>query len=157
MLLDDTVSVRPKPPSGRMKVTRVDDFMKKLFDDFLGLNRNGAAVAVLKRVGANDLAKIVQSGKKGSRSDYVAALTDARRKLDAYSDAVFNEKVSPLVFYIGATGVLPDEADTKALTAEQLTAKYPDLALSKDEQEGTFFEIGDTILSVYAKSEDFSR
>ena len=61
------------------------------------------------------------------------------------------------MFYVGSTGVLPDEMDTKALTAEQLTAKYPDLALSKDEQEGMFFEIGDTILSVYAKNEYFSR
>jgi len=26
-----------------------------------------------------------------------------------------------------------------------------------DEQEGTFFEMGDTILSVYAKTEYFSR
>ncbi len=32
-----------------------------------------------------------------------------------------------------------------------------DLALSKDEREGTFFELGDTILSVYAKTEYFSR
>ena len=47
--------------------------------------------------------------------------------------------------------------DTKALTAEQLTAKYPDLALSKDEQEGMFFELGDAILTVYAKNEYFSR
>jgi hypothetical protein len=34
---------------------------------------------------------------------------------------------------------------------------YPELALSMDEQEGTFFEMGDTILSVYAKTEYFSR
>jgi Mg-chelatase subunit ChlD len=157
MLLDGNVTVRPKQLSARTKVTKVDEFMKRIFDDFLGLDHNGAAGKVLNRVGAKDLAKVVQSGKRGSRADYVAALTDARRKLDAYGDGVFNEKVSPLVFYIGATGVLPDEADTKALTAEQLTEKYPDLALSKDEQEGMFFEIGDTILTVYAKTEYFSR
>jgi hypothetical protein len=29
--------------------------------------------------------------------------------------------------------------------------------LSKDETEGTFFEIGDTILNVYAQREYFSR
>jgi hypothetical protein len=38
-----------------------------------------------------------------------------------------------------------------------LQAKYPDLSLSKDETEGTFFEVGDAILSVYAKREYFSR
>ena len=31
------------------------------------------------------------------------------------------------------------------------------LAFSKDEKEGTFFEVGDTIISVYAKTEYFSR
>ena len=73
------------------------------------------------------------------------------------TDAVFSEKLSALVFYVGATGLLPDEVDVKALSADQLATKYPDLALSKDEKEGTFFELGDTILSVYAKTEYFSR
>jgi Mg-chelatase subunit ChlD len=160
MLLDGAVAVRPKQLSARTKVTKVDEFMKRLFDDFLGLDRNGSAVEVLMRVGATDLVRVLQDrakGKKVTRQEFIAALTDARRKLDDYSDAVFNDKVSPVVFYIGATGVLPDEMDTKALAAEQLMAKYPDLALSKDEQEGTFFEVGDAILSVYAKTEYFSR
>ena len=43
------------------------------------------------------------------------------------------------------------------LSAEQLEANYPELVLSKDEKEGTFFEVGDTILSVYATTEYFSR
>src|SRR5439155_22292614 len=93
---------------------------------------------------------------KPPRKAFVEALTDAKKKLDARSDDLFREKLSPLVFYVGATGLLPDEADAKALSAEQLQAKYPDLALSKDEKEGTFFELGDTILSVYAKTEYFS-
>ena len=158
--LDGTVSVRHKQLSARTKITAVDEFMRRIFDDFLGLTNTGVVGGILQRVGATDLMKVLQEkhkGKKVSRSDYVAALTDARRKLDAYAENVYQEKVSPLIFYIGSTGVLPDEMDTKALTAEQLTAKYPDLALSKDEQEGMFFEIGDTILSVYAKNEYFSR
>jgi Mg-chelatase subunit ChlD/molybdopterin biosynthesis enzyme MoaB len=158
--LDGDVTVRHKQLSARTKITAVDEMMRRIFDDFFGLTSNGSVSGILKRVGVADLMKVLQEkhkGKKVSRADYVAALTDARRKLDAYSDNLFQEKVSPLVFYVGSTGVLPDEMDTKALTAEQLTAKYPDLALSKDEQEGMFFEIGDTILSVYAKNEYFSR
>ncbi len=46
--------------------------------------------------------------------------------------------------------------DAKAQSADELEAKYPDLAFSKDEKEGTFFEIGNTILSVYAKNEYFT-
>ena len=67
------------------------------------------------------------------------------------------EKVSPLVFYIGSTGALPDEIEAKAQTAEEIVAKYPDLSPSKDEQEGLFFEVGQAILTVYAKTEFFSR
>ncbi|HEY7156823.1 MAG TPA: VWA domain-containing protein [Gemmataceae bacterium] len=158
--LDGDVTVRYKQLSARTKITAVDEFMRRVFDDFLGLTSNGVVGGILKRVGVTDLLKVLQEkhkGKKVSRADYVAALSDARRKLDAYAEDIYQEKVSPLVFYIGSTGVLPDEMDTKALTAEQLTAKYPDLALSKDEQEGMFFEIGDAILGVYAKNEYFSR
>ena len=158
--LDGDVTVRHKQLSARTKITPVDEFMRRIFDDFLGLTSNGVVAGILKRVGVTDLLKVLQEkhkGKKVPRADYVAALTDARRKLDAYAEDIYQQKVSPLVFYVGATGVLPDEMDTKALTAEQLTAKYPDLALSKDEQEGMFFELGETILSVYAKNEYFSR
>ncbi len=158
--LDGDLTVRHKQLSARTKITAVDEFMRRIFDDFLGLTNNGVVSGILKRVSATDLMKVLQEkhkGKKVSRADYVAALSDARRKLDAASEDVYQQKVSPLVFYVGSTGVLPDEMDTKALTAEQLAAKYPDLALSKDEQEGMFFEIGDTILSVYAKNEYFSR
>jgi hypothetical protein len=60
------------------------------------------------------------------------------------------------VFYVGSTGLLPDEIEAKAQTAEQLGAKYPELAFSKDEAEGTYFEVGKAILGVYAKNEYYS-
>lgn len=159
-VLDGNVTYRYKTLSAKTKVTKVDDFMKGLFDDFLGLKPTGQAVKVLEGVGADKLAAIVQgraAGTQPGRAAFVAALADARAKLEAKSEDVFRSKLSPLVFYVGATGLLPDEADAKALSAEQLQAKYPELALSKDEKEGTFFELGDTILSVYAKGEYFSR
>lgn len=160
MLLDRDVTVRPKQLSARTKVTEVDELMKPIFDELLGLKSTGAATAILKRVGATDLAKLVQErckGKMPARADYVAALGHAQKALDRHADEVFNEKVSPLVFYIGATGVLPDEVETRAMSAEEVTQKWPELALSKDEQEGTFFQLGDTLLTVYAKTEYFSR
>ncbi len=158
--LDCEVTVRCKQLSARTKITVVDEFMRRIFDDFFGLTNNGIVYGILKRVGAVKLIKALQEkhqGKNVARADYVAALSDARRKLDAASEEIYQRKVSPLVFYIGSTGVLPDEMDAKAQTAKQLKAKYPDLAISKDEQDGMFFELGETILSVYAKSEYFSR
>ncbi|MBY0515020.1 MAG: VWA domain-containing protein, partial [Gemmataceae bacterium] len=139
-LLDGDATFKHKTLSARTKVTKVDEFMKALFDDFLGLKGNGSAVKVLESVGADKLAAIVKDrakGKRPARKAFVEALADARKKLDARSDDLFRERLSPLVFYVGATGLLPDEAEAKALSAEQLMAKYPDLALSKDEKEGT--------------------
>lgn len=159
-VLDGTVTYKHKVLGPKLKVTKVDDFMKGIFDDFLGLKATGQAVKVLESVGADALAAIVKARAKGTqpaKAAFVAALADAKRKLETRSEDVFQAKLSPLVFYVGATGLLPDEADAKALSAEQLQEKHPDLALSKDEKEGTFFELGDTILSVYAKTEYFSR
>lgn len=157
--LGGDVSYKHKTLSAKTKVTKVDDFMKALFDDFLGLRPNGSAIKILEAVGADKLAAIVKDRAKGKQPDrkaFVEALT-ARKKLEARSEEVFADKLSALVFYVGATGLLPDEVDAKAVSADVLAQKYPDLAFSKDEKEGTFFEVGDTIISVYAKTEYFSR
>jgi hypothetical protein len=159
MLLDPKVKAKHKQLSARTKVTKVDETMKRLFDDFLGLDDNGSVTGVLNRVGDDKLAKALADRRKGKpidRSAYVEALASARRKVEDHAEKLFQEKVSPLVFYIGATGLLPDEIDAKATTAEALGTKYPELAFSKDEAEGTYFEVGDTILGVYAKNEYFS-
>ena len=159
-VLDGTCTYRHKQLSAKVKVTKVDDVMKTLFDDFLGLKANGSAVTILESVAAKDLAAIVKDrvrGKQPARKAFVEALTDAKKKLEAKQESLFRETLTGLVFYIGATGVLPDEIEAKAQTADQISAKYPDLALSKDEKEGTFFEVGKSILTVYAKTEYFSR
>lgn len=159
-VLGGDVAYKHKQLSAKTKVTKVDDFMKALFDDFLGLVPKGASVKVLESVGADKLAAIVKDrakGKQPARKAFVEALADARKKLDSRSDELFTKKLSPLVFYVGSTGLLPDELDAKAQSADALAQKYPDLAFSKDEKEGMFFEVGDTILSVYAKTEYFSR
>lgn len=44
-----------------------------------------------------------------------------------------------------------------AQTAEEIGSKYVNLQFSKDEQEGMFFEVGDSIISVYSKNEYYSK
>lgn len=160
MAFDENITFRPKQITSRMKITKVDDFMKPIFDDFLGLENNGKVAEILNKVGADILTRVLSDKHEGravSKEDYVTALTLAYKKLDKYAEAIYREKISPLVFYIGATGLLPDEMATPAMTADEITSKYPNLQLSKDEQDGTFFEIGDSILSVYAKVEYYSK
>ncbi|MEH2239299.1 hypothetical protein [Nostoc sp.] len=156
----ENLSFRYKPLSSRIKITKVDEFMKPIFDDFLGVEKNGIAVGILKKVGADSLAQLLgdkQTGKQISKEEMVSALTAANNKLEQYAEKIYQDKISPLVFYIGCTGLFPDQMEAKAMTAEKAAAKYPDLQFSKDEQEGTFFAVGDSILSIYAKTEYYSK
>ena len=157
--LDEPVVFAHKTLSSRTKITKVDDLMKLIFDEFLGLEDNGIVSATLAKVGADSLLRLLQAkwqGEDVKREEFVAALANANERLEAYAEKVYREKVSPLVFYIGSTGLIPDEMEAKAATAEEINSKYGNLQFSKDEQEGMFFEVGDCIISVYAKNEYFT-
>ena len=143
-----------------MKVNPVDTFAKRIFDDFLGLENNGSVTAVLAKAGGTRLIELLARKRLGQhvdRTEMVGAMADAQDKLDAQAKKLFEERISPLVYYIGSTGLLPDEIQVPAQTAGQLSAKYPELEFSNDELDGQFFEVGDTILSVYATNEYYSR
>ncbi|MEH2384048.1 MAG: hypothetical protein V7K27_35055 [Nostoc sp.] len=160
MAFDENLAVRHRLLSSRTKITKVDEFMKPIFDDFLGLEQNGIVAGILKKVGADSLAQLLQdkqTGKQISKEEMVAALTTANKKLEQYAENIYQDKISPLVFYIGCTGLLPDQMEAKAMTAEEAAAKYPDLQFSKDEQEGTFFAVGDSMIGIYAKTEYYSK
>ncbi|MBN3873267.1 MAG: hypothetical protein HWQ23_24260 [Nostoc sp. JL33] len=157
---NQNLAVRHRFLSSRTKITKVDELMKPIFDDFLGLEQNGIVVGILKKVGADSLAQLLQekqAGKQIGKEEMVAALTMANKKLEQYAENIYQEKISPLVFYIGSTGLLPDQMEAKAMTAEEVGAKYPNLQFSKNEQEGTFFAVGDSIISIYAKTEYYSK
>ena len=128
-------------------------------DEFLGLENNGIVAATLAKVGADSLLRLLQAKwqeEDVNRDEFVAALASANEQLETYAEKVYSEQVSPLVFYIGSTGLIPDEMEAKAATADEMNAKYGNLQFSKDEQEGMFFEVGDCIISVYAKNEYFT-
>jgi Mg-chelatase subunit ChlD len=158
-IVDLPVSYGHKTVSARTKITKVDDLMKSIFDDFLGLTQNGIINAILTKVGADNLVEILQAKSQQQpvdRSTFIAALASTHQKLEAHAEHIYRSQISPLVFYIGSTGLMPDEMTAKALTAEQIGAKYPSLQFSKDEQEGMFFEVEDSIVSVYTQNEYFT-
>lgn len=157
---NENLAFRHKLLSSRMKITKADELMKKIFDDFLGLDSNGKVNDILGKVGADCLIQILQSKNAGetvNKGEMVAALTEAKTKLEEYTEKIYQEKISPLVFYIGVTGKLPDAMVTPAMTAEELASQYPNLQFSKYEQAGTFFVVGDSIISVYSQPEYYSQ
>ena len=148
MILRENIAVRQKSLSSRMKITKVDELMKPIFDDFLEIENNGKVAGILAKVGIN---------KKLEKQEKITALTAAKIKLDEYVENIYRDRISPLVFYIGSTGLLPDGMEGKVVSGIQLAAKYPNLSFSKDEVEGLFFEVGDSLIGIYEKVECFSR
>ncbi|AVH65720.1 hypothetical protein CDG77_26430 [Nostoc sp. 'Peltigera membranacea cyanobiont' 213] len=160
MAFNENLAVRHRLLSSRTKITKVDEFMKSIFDDFLGLEQNGIVLGILNKVGADSLAQLFQdkqTGRQISKEETIAALTTANNKLEKYVENIYQDKISPLVFYIGCTGLLPEQIEAKPMTAEEAAAKYPNLQFSKNEQDGSFFAVGDSIISIYAKTEYYSK
>ncbi|MCF4968710.1 hypothetical protein [Nostoc sp. CMAA1605] len=160
MTWQDNIAVRYKFLSSRVKITKVDEFMKVIFDDFLGIENYGIVAAMLAKVGANSLGEWLQdkySGQIVSKEIMVTALTEAKTKLEQYAEKIYQEKISPLVFYIGVTGMLPEEISAPAMTATELARKYPHLQFSKYEKTGQFFVVGDNVISIYVQPAYYSR
>jgi hypothetical protein len=83
-LCGENIAFRPKAISSRMKITKVDELMKSIFDDFLRLEDNGKVTAILHQVGADSLALLLQArraGKNISQEEMVTAMTVAYNKL----------------------------------------------------------------------------
>jgi hypothetical protein len=159
LLWESGAQVDYKVLSARTKLTAVDDLMKPIYEDFLALDDNGKVREILTFAGCPELAdgiRLWAEGKQG-QDDTVEVFTEAKRAVSNRIEALFNAKIRPLVFYIGSTGLVPDEFGAKALPADALTDRHPLIKLAKAEQDGTFFPVGDhTILSVYVKGEYFS-
>ncbi|MGB3760561.1 MAG: hypothetical protein WBA07_29995 [Rivularia sp. (in: cyanobacteria)] len=177
MTLRENIAVRQKSLSPRMKISKVDELIKPIFDDFLGIESNGKVAGILAKVGhiyngsgsillprfnQTEQDKVISSEQdarttKLGKQEKIAALTVVKTKLDEYVEKIYRDRISPLVFYIGSTGLLPDGMEGKVMSAIQLAAKYPNLSFSKDEGEGLFFEVGNSLIGVYEKVEYCSR
>lgn len=160
LAFNPNIAFRQRLLSSRIHITEVDQLMQNIFDDFLGLNQHGIVATTLAKVGADSLTQVLEdkySGHHISKEEMIAALVDARAKLEQYIEEIYSNRISPLVFYIGVTGKLPESLTTSAINAEDLANQYPHLQFSKNEKTGTFFVLGDTIISIYPQTEYYSK
>ncbi len=149
MFLDSKYTFESKALSAKVKITEADKFCKPIFEDFLGLASNGLVKEILARAGVKkSVMDLVRGGS--------VAMIEAMKAVEAHQEAIYRDKISPMVFFIGATGMVPESLGAKAETSEAMESKVDGLKLSKAEKEGTFFQAGDVIISVYAKNEYFS-
>jgi len=149
-----------KELTARTKLDAVDDLSFPIYEEFLGLADNGTLVEILTLAGMSyDQRKAFDQARASFDGDeQVEGLTTALRQVEGAIANTYQECISPLVFYVGATGLVPDEFSATALTAEQFTEKFPQVKLSKAEKnEGTFFVLpSGLILTVFVKSEHFT-
>jgi hypothetical protein len=130
---DADVSVEKGPPK-KGKPNAADDIMDKEFASFFD--------------------KEYVALKAMSADDRVLALNEELRQIGNWIDSCY-AGFRDLVFQVGATGLVPD--GVAVMNAEELAQKYPALALSKEEKEGTFFEVPDGgLVSVFASSAYFT-
>lgn len=159
MRWDADVSYGIKPVGPKLTVGPVDDVQYPLFLDFLGLAQNGLVEITLRDAGLSDEdVKGFMEALRGtvSQDDAVERFADAQKAVERGYKRLFRDTVSPFVFYVGATGLMPDEFNARAMTAEQVKQKYPKLKIGSSEAEGTFYEVGDTVLCIYVEAEYFS-
>ena len=159
MRWDAGVTYGCKALTAKTKLNPVDDLMFPIMEDFLGLNPSGAIAGILAEIGwdaGQVTAFYAAAHGKASKDAAVETFADAGKAVDRAIEALFRDRVAPMVFFVGATGLVPDEFNARAMTAEQVKEKHPDLSIGKGEADGSFYLVGDTVICVYAKPEYFS-
>lgn len=158
---DKSVGFTEKALSSRVKITPIDEIMRPILFDFLGLSDSGALSQALLDAGIvpDEEGLYEELGRAMNHElddeDAIEVFTKVKDVLEAAIDHGYSH-IRDLVFYVGTTGMLPESIDAKAMTAEEVRAACPKLKIGPDEAEGTFFVRGDMVISVYATDVRFS-
>lgn len=143
------VIVDSKELSSRAKPTVADAMFKPIFLDLFGEGKE--VLPILAHLGVSrelseDLLRCLP--KLPSHGNF-SQISDAERRIqivaevqEIVSDAMeslLGTQIRPLVFWVGATGSLPDGVDVPALDADQAKAKCPQLKIGKDLSDASFY------------------
>jgi hypothetical protein len=143
-----------KKLTARTTLDSVDALSYPIYEGLLGLGKGDELKALLKTVGCVDPDKFLADIRGANSSTYVK---EAVKFVDDAIEAVY-EVLRPMVFYIGATGLVPDQLSAKTVSADDFVKAYPNAKLSKAEKEEGVFAVtpGGVALTVYVKGEHFS-
>lgn len=139
----------------RQKPNGFDNLLFPIYQGFLGMGDKAAYEEVLSFAGINkaDRAKLC----KGARNLTAASLVAALEKLEVATEKLYAEHIRPLAFYIGSSGLTPDnwEGKVQMLTEEQLVSIFPSL---KPKKEATYFFLGEAgvLVTVFCETAYFS-
>jgi hypothetical protein len=142
-----------KKLSSRVKVTKTDHIMASVFDAFFGL---ASATTGLTALGAANLLPVIEP--RATVDTAVEMLTDARKVVVNLLVEAYRDALSPLAFYTGASGLLPDAfGDVPAFTSEQMLLRHPDAKIGKALSEALFYLLpGGLVLTVSVEQAYYS-
>lgn len=157
MVADPNVTFSLKKLTSATKLDAVDDISYPIYEGFLGLGDTKPVHDVLKLVGCMTPTQFLKDIRSGNKEAMVEAVSSAQECVNNAIEAIYN-KLRPLAFYIGASGIVPDSLGAVSMSSEDFATKYPEAKLSKDEKdEGTFFVLPNgTVITVFVKGEYFS-
>lgn len=93
-----------------------------------------------------------QGGCEGVHAtDDAAKIGEVLGQIEAEIEVLYAEKIRPMAFQIGATGLIPEGWDVTVLDAEGLKAKYPDIDIEKKQADGTFLVSGDVVIGIFSE------
>lgn len=144
--------------SARTKIDAVDFLCFPIYMEFLGLEDNGHVSSILSLLGMENAQQFLVDLMTAEREEKVSLLSGLKSRLGRQIEG-FYRALAPLTFYVGSTGVLPDNVEAVVLTGDQLLKLYPKAKLTKiQKEEGTFFNLGSgVILIVTVKNEYVTR
>ena len=160
-LLSSTVQVKHRSAAElkRLKVSKADEFYKAIVDELLAFTPYNVVSDILKKIDAEHYLPVFEdfSTRYFDEQEVIQAFENVLKMLQDYQETLVQKNIGPLVFYIGSTGLLPDDFDGAKLTAKELKQKYAHLEISAKEQDGSFFVLPDDgILSIYPEEIKFS-
>ena len=173
-----------KSLSSRTKLDESDQIMMPIFEDFFELGSEGMIAHILRSAGVKDNLLAQFKALQRRELDYDESellLHTLKSIIKARITQLYEQHICPLVFYIGATGVLPDimtrndlnsnrldgshlvsnrlnidHLDSEILDLEILQDRFPKLKLAKSDRNKTFYQLGDSLISIYPQTAYFS-
>ena len=120
--------------SARTKLNAIDDLMMPMFQKFM----SGGGIGGV--------------GLNSSGEDLAQHLATVEEEIEA----VYADEIRPMAFYIGASGLVPENWNVEVMDVEALEARFPGIEVEKKQREGTFLVQGTVVIGIFPEVAYFS-
>ena len=150
----EAISWKEKVLSARSKNSVADIFQKRVLDSILMRRMDQSVEILLTNSGCNELLFSIKNDtfKTLSKDERINLLSNSKKILSKYMDRIYVENIFQYVIYMGSFGIAPDDWDAKAILAEDVKKLWPEVKISKNEQNGLFYKAGDCVFGINSEN-----